>query len=116
MPLAPGGQRTGRGEPHAGDDGTQAVQGRRPVVVPHDLDRLDDQAHPLLVSEVELADRLRHAFREDRFRDLYHAIYRLSEGSHRTSRIRIGIALDANLNTARRAARSGSCSSPLIAR
>jgi len=64
MQLVPGGQRAGRGEPHAGDAGTQAVQRRGSVVILKDIDRLDDQAHALLLSELELADRLQNAFRE----------------------------------------------------
>ena len=38
-----------------------------------DIDGLDDQAHPLLLSELKLADGLQHTLRKNGLGDLYHA-------------------------------------------
>jgi len=73
MQLVAGGQRTGRGEPHAGNAGPQAVQGRGSVELLPGINRLDDQTHALLLTELKLADGLQHTLGEDGFSDLYHA-------------------------------------------
>ena len=66
MQLVAGGQRTGRGEVHAGDAGPQAVQGGSAIELLRGIDRLDDQAHALVLSELKLADGPQRALGEDR--------------------------------------------------
>ena len=65
MQLVPGGQRAGRGETHALDASPQPAQGRGPVGVLPAVDRLEDQAQALLLSELKLADGLQHPPGED---------------------------------------------------
>jgi hypothetical protein len=74
MQLVAGGEPTGRRECHARYAGSKAIQGGGPVEVLTGIDRLDDQAHPLLLSELELVDRLQDALGEDGFGDLDHAV------------------------------------------
>jgi len=73
MQLVAGGEPTGRRECHARYAGSKAIQGGGPVEILTGIDRLDDQAHPLLLSELELVDGLQDALGEDRFGDLDHA-------------------------------------------